>query len=105
MSKTINLLADDEIAKWWDDPDNKSDRQERLRQAVKIGLAVLSGKLATVDAKDKEMTEALQKLIQSGLVMVAKGSVDLSVLEQPTQRKEPSRPDLGLLKKVRPNTV
>ncbi|MGG3278937.1 hypothetical protein [Paenibacillus solani] len=66
--KRIQLLANDAIVKWWDDKAKDPKRQEKLRDATEIGLQIQEGKLITIDPEKKKLYDAIETLIESGLL-------------------------------------
>jgi hypothetical protein len=75
MAKAIQLLADVDIARKWDewrkedeDAGTKGGAQEKLRKAVALGLDVMDGRLVAVDPDRKRVYDAIETLLRAGLL-------------------------------------
>lgn len=64
----IQVLANDTIYRWWTDNQKDSKRQEKLRTAIEDGLDVLNGSKVIVDANKAKLYDAIEVLIESGLI-------------------------------------
>ncbi|WP_153945036.1 hypothetical protein, partial [Acinetobacter baumannii] len=67
-TKRIQLLPDPEIEKWWSDHAKDLKRQEKLRDAVKIGLQVIEGKKGIVSPEKQQLYEAIETLLRQGII-------------------------------------
>jgi hypothetical protein len=55
----IQIIADEEILKWWEQLKFDRNRQEKLREAVKIGIRELEGKSGICDLNNQHRLEAI----------------------------------------------
>ncbi|GEN35940.1 hypothetical protein [Aneurinibacillus danicus] len=83
----ISLLADEDIKKWWEDYADHNHRQEKLREAVKIGIEVLEGKKGIVSTEKQELYDAIETLLRQGIIpqSMPKKKADIALLRQNRQ--------------------
>ncbi|MFC5401774.1 hypothetical protein [Cohnella soli] len=112
----IQLLANPEIEKWWQDHEADGKRQEKLRQATEIGLSVLTGKKIAIDADRAKLYQALETLISSGLISTSGLPINQELPESVAPEVMPvkvatedsnteKKPDLNRLKNLRQSTL
>jgi hypothetical protein len=85
----IQLLANENILEWWNNHANDSQRQDKLRKATEIGLEILQGKKIVVDPEKKKVYDALETLIESGLITPG-GTI--TIPEPPPKEEAPAEP-------------
>lgn len=81
----IQLLATPDIVKWWNDHKDDLERQEKLRQIIRIGMEVTSGQSELVDPKKKKLYDAIETFLRSGIIPQPVFSGE----EPPKERKKP----------------
>lgn len=99
MSGKISLLPDPEIKQWWDDHATDQKRQEKLRDAVKIGLEIIEGKKGIVSVEKQQLYEAIETLLRQGIITPESKSAP--VPEKPPEKKEKPKADVSLLRRGR----
>ncbi|MED0704809.1 hypothetical protein P4S91_26175 [Aneurinibacillus aneurinilyticus] len=95
-TKRIQLLPDPEIEKWWTDHAKDLKRQEKLRDAVKIGLQVIEGEKGIVSTEKQQLYEAIETLLRQGII----AQEPKKEPEQPKE-EEPQKVDINLLRRSR----
>lgn len=85
----IQLLATPEIYSWWQKRADDPDRQEKLRQIIRIGMEVEEGSLATIDPAKLKIYDAIETLLKSGLLPTAGSVQDPSEEKSVTEKKRP----------------
>ncbi|MDQ6422664.1 hypothetical protein RB620_24835 [Paenibacillus sp. LHD-117] len=64
----IQLLASPKIQSWWTESSNDPQRQDKLRKATEIGLEIVNGSKAVIDADKLDLYDAIEKLLNSGII-------------------------------------
>ncbi|UJF36607.1 hypothetical protein [Paenibacillus hexagrammi] len=106
MSKPIQVLANDNIYEWWTSNKSDSKRQDKIREAIEIGLRVLNGEAQIIESDRLAQYEAIESLIRQGFVL-ARGNVvraELAVSEPvPESDNKPTvqKADLNPIAKLR----
>lgn len=89
----IQLLATPDISKWWKGMEGNDDRQEKLREAVRKGIAIERGELATISPEQLKVYQAMETLYKSGIMPIPDKVNPPSKLET-----EQIKPKIGRLK-------
>ena len=90
----IQLLATKDISTWWKSIADDPDRQERLRQAVRNGIAIELGEVVVITPEQLRVYQAMETLYKSGIIPTAE--ITPTPPQQATDKK---KPNIGRLKK------
>jgi hypothetical protein len=89
----VQLLATPDILEWWNQMKDDPDRQERLREAVRKGMAIEKGELVTITPDQLKVYQAMETLYKSGILPTAEKAAP------PVQSAvEKRKPNIGRLK-------
>ncbi|MED1954608.1 hypothetical protein [Brevibacillus centrosporus] len=89
----IQLLATPDISEWWSNLKEDSDRQEKLRECVRKGIALEKGDLVTVSTEQLKVYQAMETLYKSGIMPVPEKAAPPPVVES-----EQIKPKINRLK-------
>lgn len=88
----VQLLATPDIYKWWVKHKDDDQRQEKLREIIRLGMKVQSGELETIAPDEKKNYEAFVQLARSGILQ----ATETPIPKQVQHAQEKKKPKVGL---------
>ena len=85
----VQLLATPDIYKWWVDHKDDDQRQEKLREIIRLGMQVKNGALETIAPEEKRNYEAFVQLARSGLLPATETAQPPKQVQASQEKKKP----------------
>ncbi|MDX5091621.1 hypothetical protein SD939_10425 [Lactobacillus crispatus] len=85
----VQLLATPDIYQWWTDHKKDDQRQEKLREIIRLGMKVQSGELETITPEEKKNYAAFVQLARSGILQSTDPQPVPSQVQTTNEKRKP----------------